>query len=626
MQPSNQPPKASNARGFFGIHASLAFCTAACIGFMAIGVTTHDVRPAEAATCGNDFAEYPFEACDGGDLRGFSCSYFGASGSLGCNVSCTDFVYSGCVYPFCGDGIVNGSEQCDDGNTSNGDGCSSSCSTETPPASCGNGSIDSGENCDDYNSTGGDGCSSSCHVESGFSCPFAGFACTTICGDSIIVGSEACDDGNTNFGDGCDASCGSVESGYSCSGSPSSCSPICGDNSINGSEQCDDGNLGGGDGCDASCYIEAGWLCTSLPACELACGNGDIDGYEACDDDNMENGDGCSASCTIETEWVCSGTPSTCEIACGNSLNDSDDVCDDGNRIGGDGCSAACDAVEFGYTCDYGYPNVCTTSCGDGMTAGSETCDDGNNADGDGCSALCVQEHGYVCSGDSPSTCTVISGTDSFSSDTEAGAGRGHSASGPAPVASDRKANGVKSTEVDIPPVAGNASREQWYSPALETLRQSKNKEVAKRARVLVPAALVSRKEIDELLSEMDWSQCENKHGAASDRRAKRVAVLSPDEQRKRIALDQRLRNLSTRGAVMQRIAELLCLPADYGSTPYKDLDPNSPYAPAIRALTRKELVTGYLDENGKKLDRIGAEDPITAAEIAVLLSRLQFP
>ena len=37
-----------------------------------------------------------------------------------------------CNPPSCDDGIVNGVEECDDGNTTNGDGCSGDCTIETP--------------------------------------------------------------------------------------------------------------------------------------------------------------------------------------------------------------------------------------------------------------------------------------------------------------------------------------------------------------------------------------------------------------------------------------------------------------------------------------------------------------
>ena len=71
----------------------------------------------------------------------------------------------------CGDGVINGGEQCDDGNTVDGDGCSSTCQIETPPppppptCCCGDGTINGGEQCDDGNTKDGDGCSSTCQIE-----------------------------------------------------------------------------------------------------------------------------------------------------------------------------------------------------------------------------------------------------------------------------------------------------------------------------------------------------------------------------------------------------------------------------------------------------------------------------
>ena len=51
-------------------------------------------------------------------------------------------------------------EECDDGNTENGDGCDSKCLKEE----CGNGRMDYGEDCDDGNQLGGDGCSENCKI------------------------------------------------------------------------------------------------------------------------------------------------------------------------------------------------------------------------------------------------------------------------------------------------------------------------------------------------------------------------------------------------------------------------------------------------------------------------------
>jgi cysteine-rich repeat protein len=79
----------------------------------------------------------PLEVCDGADLNGATCaSVMGAgyTGTLSCLSSCAGYVTTGCVPPaVCGNGILETGEQCDDGNTANGDGCSSTCTIETNP-------------------------------------------------------------------------------------------------------------------------------------------------------------------------------------------------------------------------------------------------------------------------------------------------------------------------------------------------------------------------------------------------------------------------------------------------------------------------------------------------------------
>ena len=72
-----------------------------------------------------------------------------------------NIVCSAMTPPICGDGNINGDEECDDGNTVGGDGCSSECSFEI----CGNGVVDALEQCDDGNNVDGDGCTYDCLIE-----------------------------------------------------------------------------------------------------------------------------------------------------------------------------------------------------------------------------------------------------------------------------------------------------------------------------------------------------------------------------------------------------------------------------------------------------------------------------
>ncbi len=93
---------------------------------------------------------------------------------------------------------------------------------------CGNGVVELGEDCDDGNTNSGDGCSSTCNSESGWSCttPDGGKStCTPNCGDGVLAGGEICDDGNTAAGDGCSPDC-QVETGWECHAGPSVCTAL----------------------------------------------------------------------------------------------------------------------------------------------------------------------------------------------------------------------------------------------------------------------------------------------------------------------------------------------------------------------------------------------------------------
>lgn len=133
----------------------------------------------------------------------------------------------------CGDGVSEGGEACDDGNGTDGDGCTVQCIREF----CGDRTVQPGlgEQCDDGNTLTRDGCDATCKTE------------PVVCGDSIIQSfqQEQCDDGNTASGDGCSASCRSESMDH------------CGDGIRNHpQEECDDGDRTSGDGCDMWCRTE----------------------------------------------------------------------------------------------------------------------------------------------------------------------------------------------------------------------------------------------------------------------------------------------------------------------------------------------------------------------------------
>ncbi len=136
------------------------------------------------------------------------------------------------------------------------------------PVECGDGLPEGIEECDDGNTDAGDGCSPTCSVELGFVCG-AGttgggidVCLPTTCGDGVVEGNEPCDDGNVEIGDGCTPFC---ELEPDCTGG--SCTPTCGDGNVYivggpDDEECDDGNTRDGAGCSSTCVFEPGFTCT----------------------------------------------------------------------------------------------------------------------------------------------------------------------------------------------------------------------------------------------------------------------------------------------------------------------------------------------------------------------------
>jgi fibro-slime domain-containing protein len=249
------------------------------------------------------------------------------------------------------------------GNVGGGTGVPTGSGIPEDLKNCGNGKQDATEQCDDGNKEDKDGCNRLCQIAADYQCPEWGKPCTNtaVCGDGFLSSSEACDDKNTVDGDGCSADCQTVAPGWRCrAGKP--CTSICGDsNIVEGVETCDDGNKESGDGCSSTCVTEPGYSCTGTPStCTAAsCGNGEKETGEACDLGKDLNGlfhgdgTGCSRTCTQEP--TCrdeTGKTSACVTRCGDGNIDTnrDEECDDGNGVTGDGCSAEC-KKEDGFTC-----------------------------------------------------------------------------------------------------------------------------------------------------------------------------------------------------------------------------------------------------------------------------------
>ena len=267
------------------------------------------------------------------------------AGSCDAGLTCID---GSCELTYCGNGMLDEGEACDDGNDDNTDACLDSCEL----ASCGDGFVGPGESCDDGNDIDDDTCTNTCALAS--------------CGDGVTQAPEQCDDGNDDNSDACLNTCVDAS---------------CGDGHVrDGVEDCDDANLSNTDDCLATCV-------------SASCGDGFVnDGVEDCDDGNLSNTDACVEGCV--------------PAECGDGfVHDGVEQCDDANDINTDTCVVGCQAASCGdgfvgpgEGCDDANNNdndQCTNacalaSCGDGVVQPGEDCDDGNGQDSDACLNTCV--------------------------------------------------------------------------------------------------------------------------------------------------------------------------------------------------------------------------------------------
>ena len=172
---------------------------------------------------------------------------------------------TGVQEPFCGDGMVDDGEECDEGEA-NSDG--GDCKLDCTVAFCGDGATHEGvEECDDANEINNDGCTDMCII-------------LKSCGDSIVQPPEECDNGLENADSNeCKSDC---------------LLNYCGDGDVlQGVEGCDDNNDEDNDGCSTLCFAPV-------------CGDGITQSVNAelCDDGDRIDGDECNSDCQDAGLWT----------------------------------------------------------------------------------------------------------------------------------------------------------------------------------------------------------------------------------------------------------------------------------------------------------------------------------
>ena len=312
--------------------------------------------------------------------------------------------------PECGNGVIEGFEECDDGDLVNFDGCSSECKSEVMV--CGNLVVepDNGEECDDGNAMSGDGCSDICEWEDGYC---GNHICEDVIGETCSNCEEDCGDCDWDCGDGTcegDETCLSCPADCACDAAAvcykaECCEPYCEE------AECGDDGCGAlcgvcvdGDGCVNGLCYPAAQDCAELLDCLDGCGGDDLcpgacveaaatsakstylalktclDSYcdgmvdDACFDaevvEHCKNQYIECVACSPDCDGLQCGLDAACGVSCGTCMGEA--TCEQGlciqpPEVCGDG---DCEAGESCGSC----PEDCGACCGDGLCKDSESC------------------------------------------------------------------------------------------------------------------------------------------------------------------------------------------------------------------------------------------------------------